>query len=244
MRAAVAEILARHWEERALLELRVGGYFAKLLTELLVVGADPEVLRLIARAPYDEVRHAEICRATASAYADREIPWPHAGPTPIEPHDGVPAEFVPTLHVATMCCVNETIAGAWLEACYGMATAPLAKRTLRSLLREEIDHGRVGWAHLASRHVTTRMRSALGKWLPHMIDATLSSWLRSDRVLPLRGIPSHGVPSEKTTRRVVLAATSDLVIAGFAHVGIDVTRAERALAVWRKSPQRVRAPGA
>ena len=234
MRAALAETLALHWEQRALLELRVAGYFSQLLTELLAVGADPEVLRLVARAPHDEVRHAEICRATASAYAGREVPWPKPGPTPIEPHEGVPAELVPTLHVATMCCVNETIAGAWLEACYAMAAAPLARKTLRSLLREEIDHGRIGWAHLASRHVTTRMRAALAKWLPAMIDATLRSWLRTDRVIPRRGVPRHGVPSDAITRRIALAAVNDLVLPGFAHVGIDPTLGRAALAAWAR----------
>ena len=232
MRAALAETLARHWEQRALLELRVAGYFAQLLTELLAVGADAEVLRLVSRAPHDEIRHAEICRATASAYAGREVPWPKPGPTPIDPHEGVPAELVPTLHVANMCCVNETIAGAWLEACYAMADAPLAKQAIRSLLREEIDHGRIGWAHLASRHVTPRMRAALGKWLPAMLDATLAAWLRTDRVIPKRGVPKHGVPSDAMTRRVVLAAAGELVLPGFVHVGVDVNRGRAALERW------------
>lgn len=161
--------LSIHWEERSLLELRAGAYFAQLLTELLTVGADPEVLELVARAPHDEVRHAEICRQTAATYGKRDVPWPAPGPTAMAEHEGVPREFVPTLHVVSMCCVNETIAGAWLEACYAMATARIAKRAIRGLLREEIDHGRIGWAHLASKHVTPRMRKSLAKWAPHLI---------------------------------------------------------------------------
>jgi hypothetical protein len=223
--AALREKLARHWEERALLELRVSGYFSQLLTELLTVGADPEVLHLVARAPHDEVRHAEICRATASIYRGCEVPWPSPGPTPIAAHEGVAAEFVPTLHVATMCCVNETIAGAWLEGCYAMATVTVAKRALRALLREEIDHARIGWAHLASKHVTPRMRRSLAKWLRYMIDASLTAWLRPDRVIPMRGVPAHGVPSAVVTRQLVHAAVRDLVLPGFAHVGVDVTDA-------------------
>lgn len=232
--SALTEKLASYWAERALLELRVSGYFSQLLTELLVVGADPEVLHLVARAPHDEVRHAEICRATASAYAGREIPWPEPGPTTIGRHEGVAAELVPTLHVALMCCVNETVATAWLEACYAMATVPLARQTLRNLLREEIDHARIGWAHLASRHVTPRMRAALGKWVPAMIDATLRSWLRTHRVAPSRGFRAHGVPSDAATRRIVLAAVDEIVLPGFAKVGVDTKLGERELARWKQ----------
>src|SRR5205823_6342767 len=101
---ALADQLSKHWEERSLLELRAGGYFSKLLTELLEVGADPEVLELVARAPHDEVRHAEICRVTAAAYGKREVAWPAPGVTRLSEHEGVPPEFIPTLHVVSMCC--------------------------------------------------------------------------------------------------------------------------------------------
>lgn len=224
---AVARQLSVHWEERALLELRAGGYFAQLAAELFTVGADPEVLELVARAPHDEVRHAEICRQTAAAYGKREVAWPAPGPSAMSEHEGVPREFVPTLHVVSMCCVNETIAGAWLEACYAMATARIAKRALRGLLREEIDHGRIGWAHLASKHVTPRMKKSLAKWAPHLIRATVDAWLRPDRVVPAGGVPEHGIPSEEMTREIVHAAVRDLVQPGFAHVGIDVQLARR-----------------
>ncbi len=223
---ALEEKLSLHWEQRALLELRAGGYFSQLATELMTVGADREVLRLVSRAPYDEFRHAEICRDTAAIYGKREVAWPAPGPTPMASHDGVPLEFVPTLHVASMCCVNETIAGAWLEACYSMATVALAKKTLRALLREEIDHARIGWAHLSSAYVTPRMRRALGKWLPHLIEASLVAWLRPDRVVPAGGVHAHGVPSERTTREIVLAAVRDVVIPGFEHVHVDVKTAK------------------
>ena len=215
----LGELLSMHWEQRALLELRAGGYFSQLLTELLAVGADPEVLELVARAPHDEVRHAEICRQTAAEYGKRDVPWPEPGPTPMAKHETVPTELVPTLHVVMMCCVNETIAGAWLEACYAMATSRLARRAIRGLLREEIDHGRIGWAHVASKHVTPRMRKALGKWAPRLIQNGLDAWLRPDPVIPQGGVPAHGVPSEEMTRDIVHAAVRDLVRPGFAHVG-------------------------
>ena len=76
--------------------------------------------------------------------------------------------------------------------------------------------------NVASKHVTPRMRKALGKWAPHLIRAGVEAWLRSDRVIPRGGVPAHGVPSEEMTREIVHAAVRDLVRPGFAHVGVVV----------------------
>jgi hypothetical protein len=51
------------------------------------------------------------------------------------------------LLVAGLCCVNETIATAWLEASLRAARTELARAANRVHLRDEIDHARLGWPH-------------------------------------------------------------------------------------------------
>ena len=52
--------------------------------------------------------------------------------------------------------MNETTAGVFLEVCLAHAEGALAKAALSELLSDEIDHGRIGWAHLAAVDAATR----------------------------------------------------------------------------------------
>ena len=54
------------------------------------------------------------------------------------------------LHVIEMCCLNETMTGVFLTEMLDRATHATARAAIESLLEDEIDHGRVGWAYLAS----------------------------------------------------------------------------------------------
>ncbi len=126
------------------------------------------------------------------------------------------------LHVAGLCCINETLATAYLEECLSIATSPLAVTANRAHLREEIDHARLGWAHLASRSLTPGLREALGDCLPRLLDANVPLWERQDASLPAEGVPAHGHPSHAASRRVIEDAVRELVLPGFRHVGIDV----------------------
>ena len=72
-----------------------------------------------------------------------------------------PPEANRLLHAVLNCCVNETIASAHLRATLKAAVSPLVREVIRLLLADEIDHARVGWAHLASEHVTPQLPLAL-----------------------------------------------------------------------------------
>jgi hypothetical protein len=218
-------LIGRQWQERATAELRVASMFAVIAREVFEGGADPAVMRLVARAVSDEVRHAEICRLLAARYLGHEVAWPPPGPVPLPPHGTAPDELRPTLHIAAMCCINETLASAWLETCRADATVPLARAALRELLADDVDHARIGWAHLASSMVTPAVRSKIAGWLPRLLEASMLPWLVGAGEPGYAGFPAHGVPSSATTRDVVKTTARDVVLVGFEQLGVDTSSA-------------------
>lgn len=188
-------------------------------------GATGVVLQTLSRATEEEARHAEICMRLAEAYARAPIPRLEVGDVPL-PRFGVgDEELETTLLVAGMCCVNETVATAWLSACLKDSRAPLAITANRLHLEEEIDHARLGWAHLASSAVSDKTRDALGELLPALLESNAPGWERDDELLPAEGVSGHGHLSAGASRAVFREALRDLVIPGFAHVGVDTHRA-------------------
>lgn len=234
LRAAIAE----HWRRRSKSERQVGGAF-EAMAQRLQGRATPLVLERLTLAAADEVRHAALCVQLAEAYAGKSIEAPHVGAVAL-PHFGVgDAELEDALLVAGVCCVNETIATAWLSACLAASDNPLAIMANRLHLKEEMDHARLGWAHLASHAVTPRTRDALAACLPRLLEANAPGWERDDELLPSEGVAGQGLLSASASRQVGADALRDLVIPGFAHVGVDPAPALAWLAI-RENCRRLR----
>lgn len=221
---------ARHWERRAKSELRIGRGFAVLAERLAESGAHPRVVELTILASEDEPRHAEICRQLSGVYAG-------SAPPDLELEDLVVPNFGTgderlelVLLVAGTCCINETIATSWIEASLRSSRAPIAVAAHRAHLREEIDHARIGWAHLASSAVSDDLRDAMGERLVAMLDANVAIWTRPDAFLPPEGVTDHGLLSRTAAHEAVRSALADLVLPGFERVGVGVARARTWLA--------------
>ena len=227
--------IAAHWTRRAQSEREVGGAFATMVPVVRARGASREVVLRLVRGVEEEARHAVLCEKLAAAYAGdpsegaadapRDADAPRS-PVPL-PRFGMADEDLETaLLVAGMCCVNETIATAWLTAGLAVATAPIAVVANRIHLRYEIEHARLGWAHLASRAVSDETRAGLSACLPDLLEANAPGWEQDDPSLPPEGCPAHGHLSADASRDVVRDALRDLVVPGFAHVGVDPGPAE------------------
>jgi hypothetical protein len=131
------------------------------------------------------------------------------------------------LYAAGLCCINESIATVWLERCAARAIAPLPKAVNHLHLADELFHARVGWAHLASRAVTSAMRAEVGRWLVPLLESNVRQWLSPEVTGQTGGVPDHGLPSEAEHRDAVLGAVRNVVIPGFEHCGVDVRGAWR-----------------
>jgi hypothetical protein len=97
-----------------------------------------------------------------------------------------------------------------------------AQAANRLHLRDEIDHARLGWAHLASPAVDEDLREALAECVPRLLAANVAIWLRRDDFVSAEGVPGHGVCAHADTVAVIERALQELVLPGFRHVGVRV----------------------
>lgn len=207
------------WSSRAAKELATAQTFAMMFAGLAPRAVEAQIAWIAARAIGDEVRHAEICRHVASAYRRLPEGWPTA-PILDAPQPGTAGpELTSTLLVVLHCCMNETIACAFVRACQDDARGPLTRAALREILRDEIDHARLGWAHLASPLLTATIRRAVAAEIPALLETCRSLWLdrKPPDIDPPRG---HGCPPFSDLPRIVDNAVVDLIVPGLREVGI------------------------
>ncbi len=218
-------VVAAVWHGRSEAELRASGSFAYIADTLAAAGAHGDLVALARRAVSDEVRHSELCARVAAAYADAPLPAPRKLEVTIPRHAGANRALRRVLHVVGMSCFNETTGSAFLELCRERATGALVRAALRELLTDEIDHARIGWAFVATLEPAARI--ALGQWLPELCALNLRAWRDRPQRPISDALPAHGCPRWDEVDATVLAAIKDLVVPGFARLGIDVAPAQR-----------------
>jgi hypothetical protein len=204
------------------MELFVAAAFAVVSRELLETGADPNVLRIVARADDDEIEHARICLDVASRYRGSQEPWPTARPLHVPDYKVDDDRLRAALHLVALSCLNETIATVRLGETLGETESPVVKSAIRAILEDEMEHARVGWAHLASTHVTPAMKSEIAWRLPAMVRVSIAGTISENGALP--EMPEHGLPPLDSTKRVAAAAVRDAVAPGFAAVDVKHPR--------------------
>lgn len=210
--------IAAYWAHRAGSEARAATLFEQLLVDLQRADADPAVLELAARAIADERRHAAACLDVAAHYDASLVSPARGAPQAPDAHAEGEPELHAALHTAAFCCIQESIACAWLDACLRGATEPVVREALHTMLSDETHHARLGWAHLASPRVSPSTRSCVAAALPGLLRSCIASWLDPEVALLAVNAPEHGVPSPEATRRVVHSAVQDIVQPGFASL--------------------------
>ncbi len=222
--------LAAIWEKRGGLELRVAAGFSALAVELFEHGAAPAVYEILGQAVRDEIHHAEISVEMAAKYRGAAPAWPVPAPLHIPPFAPTTGAMHATLYIIAMCCINETVACGVLEASLAQAKSPLVRAALSTILADEIDHARAGWAHLVSEYVTPEMKRALPKWLLRLHSAKLRELVEDDAPLPGEAFADHGMLTRARSRKVVRETLDDVIFPGFRRAGIDPSLAEK----WAK----------
>jgi hypothetical protein len=217
-------VVGAAWRERMRQEHLAVGAFALLAQELADEGCSSVVLSLVTRAASDEVRHAETCRRFAAALmGEDEVPARFRGLPKVPTHEGASRAERVLYHVVEMCCLSETLTGVYFTEMIARSTDPVAREAVESLLEDEVDHGRVGWAYLAERARERRL-GELAKALPAMLDRTFRAVLAAARRAPrddarLEKCAYLGV---RAGADIYARALHSVILPGFEELGVDL----------------------
>jgi hypothetical protein len=157
------------WAFRARAEVEAQARFARMATELPGAGATPLVVQGALDAAADEARHHILCLRLAEKWGDTTArhhvaPRERIGRSDMEPRDRLLWELV------AVCCLSETMNTALMTRCMEVTTEPEIRSTLHELLRDEVRHARLGWAHLAAERASGR-----GAFLPGVLPVMLEA---------------------------------------------------------------------
>ncbi|WP_437738384.1 ferritin-like domain-containing protein [Sorangium sp. So ce1335] len=219
------------WRSRAHAELEAAARFSRLAEQLETAGAVAPVVAMARAAAADERRHAELCAALArelggAAFTPRAV----AGAAEVAPR-GLDRRERVLYEVVAMACVTETLSAALLGEMVERATDPRVRETMQHILRDEVDHARLGWAHLAAER-QRGCADVIGEHLPAMLAGTVheevfSSWTEHPAQEALSGL---GALDRAERRRIFDETMRRVVLPGLRHLGIDTGRGEQWLA--------------
>lgn len=138
--------LARKWTTDALAEHSSVAGFHRFALDLLAHGAPPELIARAQLAAAEEVGHARLCFALASAFARAPI-----GPSGIDMGSTAPVarDLVElALSTAQEGCVGETLATLLAAEMRDRASDPAVRQALETISAEEMKHAELAWATL------------------------------------------------------------------------------------------------
>jgi hypothetical protein len=222
MRAA-----AQVWLRRATTEREAAQLFGDLAEDLRALGADPALVSRARKAARDEIRHAARCQEIVVGLApDASAPEAprrlRLGPT----HVG-PAQRTLFASVA-LCCVTETLSTALLLEMRAQANHDLVRRTVHEILRDEVEHSRIGWTHL---EIEARRGASgwLAPYLPGMLTAAVRGDLASSTADAADALAPYGILASRDVRRVVLDVAAQVLFPGLERFEVDTAAARASL---------------
>ncbi|HWE24907.1 MAG TPA: ferritin-like domain-containing protein [Myxococcales bacterium] len=227
------------WALRTRVEHEAARRFDRLAGAIARFDPESPLPHLLRNAADDERRHAALCATLSAAYGGAAT---DAGADPpIAPREMSIREAV-LYEMVAACCITETESVATVTTLLANELEPGVEKVLREIARDEVVHGRMGWAHLA-REASTRDVSFLSRWIPAMLAGSVDETLFSPAVSldESDGLLAHGVLPAARKREVFLGTLEEVVLPGLKKFGIDVQPARAWLAErsgrWR-SPVR------
>ncbi len=235
----------RTWQMRHRFELIAAARFGWLADELAALGAHGAVATLARTAAADELRHAARCRELVVHYGgalvgDLFVAASDLGGALFVAASGSPASPLPSVarvapaglsrreallyEVVAMSCVTETLSTALLGELVDAAGDAVARAAMHEILRDEVNHSRLGWAHIASEH-ERGSRDVVGPHLPAMLRHTVEEELFSGAPEDpaWREVARLGALSRASRLRIFADAMRSVVFPGLARFGVDTT---------------------
>jgi hypothetical protein len=134
--------LVEHWSQVAALEHASITSFGRHTLELLALGAPPDLLVDVQAAALDEIQHARVAFALASALSGDRV-----GPGPLDLTDVTPRSDAPAVLAALLVegCIGETLGAAEAQDAAHHATDPVLRDLLQQIADDETRHAALAW---------------------------------------------------------------------------------------------------
>jgi len=216
------------WAFRTRVEREAARRFARLAAA--ISGFDPgsPLPALLRRAAQDEDRHAGLCAELTIAYG--QLAPGEAADAPIAPRTlGLRGAVL--YEMVAACCITETESVATLATLLAGEAEPRVEKVLREIARDEVVHGRMGWAHLA-REAALHDVSFLSAWVPSMLSGTVGDDLFSGAGADPdpEGLLRHGVLPRSRKKEIFLRTLEEVVLPGLEKFAVDTGPARAWLA--------------
>jgi len=207
------------WAFRTRVEREAARRFARLAAAVAAFDADSPVPALLRQAAEDEHRHAALCADLSAVYGQPVSAA--AEDAAIAPGSLGPRAAV-LYEVVASCCITETESVATLTTLLAEQVEPRVERVLREIARDEVIHGRIGWAHLA-REASISDVSFLSPWIPAMLAGTVDEGLfaAAGADLESRELLRHGVLPHSLKRSIFVGTLEGVVFPGLEKFGIS-----------------------
>lgn len=228
--------LAREWWFRAWAERQSAQRFERLTGRLEAAGAPAVVLEMSKVAADDERRHAILCADVARRY---EVPDPFARvadePPEIVP-DALSVRDEALYEAMAFCCVTESINASLLAEMVRVSTEPIIRHAARDLMRDEVQHARLGWAFLA-HEAAARPLPRASTWLPWMLAGAVSETLQDEHApAASHRDHEHGYLDRDHRIEIFVGALEAVILPGVDAHGVHTGPARQWLArqSWRR----------
>lgn len=218
----VPEAAFRIWHFRERIEIEAAFVFGKLAEHLSGIwGAEDHVATLALEAQQDELRHQQLCRAILNL-SEQPYALPSLPPAPIVlgPKHLNPRQRGLYAAVA-MGCVTESLSTALLLQMHKRACDGIFKDTVHAILKDEVNHARIGWAELARAQRYENI-DWLSKYIPAMIHAAIA-----DDIVPMvqnhgdeRDLSAYGILLREEAKAIMNDTIQNVIAPGLKLYGI------------------------
>lgn len=219
----------RLWAFRARAELDAAARFQRIERELVRVGGPAALVDLAGEAAIDERRHHVLCVELAQQFGAPAIDAVEKVAAPLRTGLDDPNEQL-LYEVIAMSCVTESLSAALLLQMRDEAEDASVRRVVHSVLRDEVRHARLGWAHLAAE--SSRCDVAfVAPHLPAMLAATVDEEIFAPGSARDDDLGGLGGLSRATRHRIFTESMREVVFPGLRRFGVDTAAAEQ----WLRS---------
>lgn len=215
-------LACRAWQYRYASELEASERFRALAPRLRAHDVPALIADMAEESAEDELRHAKLCLELIEHLGGTATPAPVVTASPLAP-PGVDGRERLLYEVVAFSCVTETLSTALLGELVARAQDPWCRRAMHEILRDEVNHSRLGWALLAQEHARGA-RDCVGPHLPQMLRDTLGGdFFGMDVALDpyASELSGLGVLSRPDRQRIVRETLDAVIWPGLERFGID-----------------------